>query len=94
MFKNSYFKISADGRPNHCYTTIDLNDIEFYPSNWEFNDVNISMTNCNTSLLYMNVNSCAKKFQFFKFFFKSKYSQLHHWMLDILMHKRCPDFRL
>ena len=59
MFQNSHLKISANG----FFTTIPtvvMNDVEFYYSNWEFTDINIAMTNCNTSLLYLNVNSCEK----------------------------------
>ena len=59
MFQNSHLKISA----NVFFTTnptIVMNDVEFNYSNWEFNDVTISATNCNTSLLYLNVNSCQK----------------------------------
>ena len=57
MFQNSYLKMSANG----IFTTIPIivmSDVKFNYSNWEFNDINISMTNCNTSLLYLNVNSC------------------------------------
>ena len=66
MFQNSYLKMSADG----IFTTIPtivMSDVKFNYSNWEFSDINISMTNCNTSLLYLNVNSCEKNSSLTKF---------------------------
>ena len=58
-FKNSYLKISS----YEFSTTVPmivLNDIEFYYSNWAFYDVDISMTDCNTSFLLLNINSCGR----------------------------------
>ena len=59
MFKNSYLKISSYEFPT-TVPMIVLNDIEFYYSDWAFYDVDISMTDCNTSFLLLNINSCDR----------------------------------
>ena len=57
MLQNSNLRIV----PTETYTTVPavvINDVEFYYSHWEFDDIDFYMTNCDTSLLNLNVNSC------------------------------------
>ena len=59
MFKNSYLKISSD-RFSTTVPMVLIKDIKFLFSDWEFYDTDIIMSNCNTSLLLLNINLCAK----------------------------------
>ena len=59
MFRNSYLRISSHGI-SATIPMVVINDVEFYNSNWEFHDTYISITNSNTSLLYLNVNLCNR----------------------------------
>ena len=63
MLKSSYLKLSSFGFLA-TFPTVVINDVEFYNSLWEFYEIDLTMTNCNSSLLSLEVNSCNRNSTF------------------------------
>ena len=65
MFKSSYLKISSHDI-SAFIPTVNIDDVDFYFSYWEFHNININMINCNASLLSLEINSCDRNSSFTK----------------------------